>query len=119
MINRKRQNLDPHPLEPIILSIAAKHHILDVPLVASELSGGGFGGRDATKGTRAYRIVAADVLGCMAGSGRLEQIGDWVNPRCKDKGGASFILPTAPQKGSDPLAGEPRGPGWGDVVRKS
>ena len=93
MSNRNRhQNPDPHPLEPIILSMAAKHHILDVPLVAHGLSGGGFRGRSATKGTLAYRIVAADVLGYMADSGRLEQIGDWVDPSCKDKGGASFIL---------------------------
>lgn len=94
MSDRKRhQNPDPHPLEPIILSMAAKHHILDVPLVAHGLSGGAFfRGRDATKGTLAYRVVAADVLGYMADSGRLEQIDDWVDPRRKHKGGASFIL---------------------------
>jgi hypothetical protein len=81
-----------HPLEPIVLAMAERDEIIDVASVAPRLAGGlFFRGKAAGKGTRAYRIVAADVLGYMASAGRLVQHGDWgAKP---EDGGPFFTRP--------------------------
>ncbi len=67
---------DQHPLEHIIIAMAEANKILDVSSVSSTLSGDVvFRGKDADKGHKAYRIVAADVLGYMTHAGRLEMHG--------------------------------------------
>jgi hypothetical protein len=62
----------PHPLEPVVLEIASRVGLLDVPKLAHELCGCCvFRGRRAASGNRAYHIVAEDVLGYMFNRGRL------------------------------------------------
>lgn len=80
-----------HPLEPFILKMAENGEILDVSNVASCISGVTvFHGKGAIKGEKAYRVVAADVLGYMASAGRLDQHGEFgANP---EDGGPYFTL---------------------------
>ena len=83
-----------HPLESIVIEMANKKKIIDVSSVASQLSGATvFHGKGARKGIKAYRIVAADVLGYMASAGRLEQHGAW--EKNHEDGGPYFSLPVS------------------------
>ncbi|MBK5966824.1 hypothetical protein CCR95_22805 [Thiocystis minor] len=89
-----------HPLEWIVLEMANQNDRIDVSNVASRLSGVTvFHGRDASKGTKAYRVVAADVLGCMASAGRLEQHGEWGGK--PEDGGPFFSVPNSKRTPGD------------------
>ena len=84
------------PLEPIVLAMAENREVIDVSSVSCRLAGGCiFMGKWASKGNRAYRIVAADLLGYMADAGRLEQHGEF-GPKPED-GGPYFTVPEQPQ----------------------
>jgi hypothetical protein len=86
-------NSKKHPLEHIVEAMAKSGKIIDVSILSVELSGASvFTGKDSTKGTKAYRIVAADVLSYMELEGRLERHGCWGNN--KEDGGPWFTVPT-------------------------
>jgi hypothetical protein len=63
-----------HPLEPFVLDLLQRRPHIDVAILAPELSGcTTFLGRRAATGNKAYRVVAEDVLGCMASDGTLQR----------------------------------------------
>lgn len=86
-------NVIVHPLDGAVVAIAKRGMALDVTSVSLGLMGVstllGGGGQAAQK---AYRIVAADVLSCMAHAGRLVQVEPWTDERHKERGGALFEL---------------------------
>jgi len=86
-----------HPLAQFVFELAEKGKIVDVTSVAAMLSGATcFSGRNATKGRNAYRIVAADILCCMAEHGDLIQHQPWQDDKHPEDGGAYFE--SAPNK---------------------
>ena len=87
-----RQQVLIHPLSKLLLA-EVERVTLDVPGVTVWLGGGGFSGPDAEKSTNAYRLVAADLLFCMAAAGQLVQVEDWTDPQRIWEGGALFRLP--------------------------
>ena len=79
-----------HPLAPLVLGLFATETTLDVAIVTVALMGCTF--LSPAKGNRAYRIVAADVLGCLWDAGHLVRHGA-ANPRCPEKGGWYYTRP--------------------------
>lgn len=79
-----------HPLEYIVFHMARENEIIDVTTVAYRLSGAFLRGRDSAKGRKAYRMVAADLLGYMTTAGRLEMHGDF--GKHPEEGGPYFLL---------------------------
>lgn len=87
------QKTKPHPLSPLILEMAAQSQMLDVSTVFCALSGTtSLLGSRAKEGTKAYRLVAVDVLEYMTDQGILTQVGEWSNSSRKECGGPSFVL---------------------------
>jgi hypothetical protein len=81
----------------MVLALAEKGQMIDVTTVAAALAGAThFIGANADKGQKAYRVVAADVLGCMADCGALVQSGPWSNPKRPEDGGPAFTVPSSP-----------------------
>ena len=86
-----------HPLAFVVMDLAAKGSMIDVPTVAEALSGASyFHGPGAKKGGAAYRVVAADVLGVMADVGLLTMHGSWQSTSRPEDGGAFFTVVKAP-----------------------
>jgi hypothetical protein len=79
-----------HPLAPLVLGLFAQESTLDVAIVTVALMGCTF--LSPAKGNRAYRIVAADVLGCLWDAGHLVRHGT-ANPCCPERGGWYYTRP--------------------------
>jgi hypothetical protein len=77
-----------HPLGSFVFKLAEENKIIDVCSLAMELCGNAI--FKAEKGNRAYRIVAADVLGYMTCEGILKQHGSYHGQ--PEKGGPYFTL---------------------------
>jgi hypothetical protein len=90
-MNTKQRSTGNHPLGSIVVEMAKRGEMLDVTTVSCALSGAAFFiGRHSKKGMNAYRIVAADVLGCLADCGVLHQNKPF---RAKpEDGGPYFVL---------------------------
>jgi len=76
-----------HPLSDIVLEMGKENKIIGVSSVSSTLAGSRFFG---SKGSKAYSIVASDILSCMEESGLLVQLTPWVDKKNREKGGAFF-----------------------------
>ena len=86
-------NAKKHPLAPLVFELAEKDKIVDVTSVAAMLSGVTcFRGRNAAMGTKAYRVVAADVLCWMEKDGDLIQRQPWEDEKHPENGGAYFEI---------------------------
>src|SRR2546423_5103771 len=94
----------PHPLAPVVLALFAHETTLDVTMVSDALAGGGV---SPAKGQRAYRIVAADVLGYLWCSGALVRHGHCDAPRCPERGGWYYTLASQDET-PQPAAAETR-----------
>lgn len=77
-----------HPLSKTVMGMFEEHTTLDVSIVSVEQ---GSPSRPL-KGSRAYRIVAADVLCCLHSQGRIVRHGT-VNRRKVEDGGHWYTLP--------------------------
>jgi len=86
----KRKKTFVHPLSDIVIEYLKKHKAIDATDLQCLL---GCSLLRPQKGVKAYRIVAVDILGCMADGGMISQIKKWDNPRKKEDGGAKFTLP--------------------------
>lgn len=79
-----KQVLDRHPLGDFVLAAMAANPFLDVTDLSGKLAGVlGW----PPKRTRAYRIVAADILVNLLDRGEIEQHGSWVSPRRRSGAG--------------------------------
>ena len=87
----KAQAAIKHPLEFIVEDMLEKNEIVDVSGVAARLSQVTLlYGNSFSKGNKAYRIVAADVLRYMTAAGRLTQHGDFASGTRPEAGGPWF-----------------------------
>ena len=87
----KAQAAIEHPLEFIVVDMLEKNEIVDVSGVAARLSRVTLlNGNSFSKGNKAYRIVAADVLRYMTAAGRLTQHDDFVSKTQPEAGGPWF-----------------------------